>query len=272
MKIQLYSFISQQSLTVNRKSIRPLQLIQQNQHILLQALHPLSLLQGPRAMEMAKGDVMLAAGPLDITPQANHPVSFRAMIFDVMESPSAEQASWARPITEAEARSKAERLLEAPLQSEQEIAAAERGLQRIVAACPLQPWSGREVSYRPQEQVEQRVASVYHYMLTHCEKPLTLQELSHLAGCHPVYLSNMYSRVYQVSPMQHLQQIRMSKASVYVRSTKMKIKEIALSLGYVSSSQFGSIYKRYYGVSPNRDRVAARMRLSRNETREEEQG
>lgn len=270
IKIQLCSFISQQSVTVNKKALPSLQLIQPNQLILLLALRPLSLLQGQRPLAMTSGEVVLAAGPLELAPHVNVAISFRAMICEVQEGNPEEQTGWVAPITEADARSKAERLLAGSVQSEQELAAAERGLQRFLVSCKLVP--RREAARKPQEQMEQRVALIYQYMLTHCEKPLTLHDLSRLAGCHPVYLSTMYSRVYQVSPMQHLQQMRMKKANVYVRSTKMKIKEIALSLGYVSSSQFGMIYKRYYGVSPNRDRVASRMRLSANEDWSGEKG
>ncbi|GBF74323.1 hypothetical protein PA598K_02661 [Paenibacillus sp. 598K] len=265
MKIRLHAFLSQQSVMLSRKSVRPQQIIQQHQLILLQALHPLSLMQGQSVTDLDSGEVVLAVGPLDLAPHATLALRFRAMICEVQDAESAEQG-WVAPITEAAARCRAERLLAGPIHSEQELAAAERGLLRFLASCPLDP--RREVARRPREAMEQRVASVYHYMLTHCDKPLTLHDLSHLAGCHPVYLSTMYSRVYRVSPMQHLQQIRMGKARVLVRSTTMKIKDIALSLGHVSSSQFGSIYKRYYGVSPNRDRVAARMKLDRRDKEE----
>jgi|SRR5690554_6646367 len=114
------------------------------------------------------------------------------------------------------------------------------------------------VSHRSSSgQVVERLVVVNRHILDHYEQPLTLHGLSALVGCHPAYLSHVYSKVFHVSPLHHLQQIRMKKAKLLVLDTRLRMKEIANKLGYVSNSQFGSIYKRYYGISPNKDRASA---------------
>jgi len=50
--------------------------------------------------------------------------------------------------------------------------------------------------------------------------------------------------------MKHLQVMRMKKASELLKETSISIKEIAVSLGYVSSSQFSLIFKRYFFCTP----------------------
>lgn len=262
LKIQFYSLISQQSITINRKSQRPLQLIQGDQIMLLLALNPLELMQEQRSISLGREEMLLATGPLCIAPQHDFSISYKGIVYNIDGDPSDEKAEWTTSITKPADREIAQQLLKKPVQTEQDIHALERFLRLFIQSNPIRKGYGMESARRSYEQIDKRISFVYRYLLLHYEKPLTLHDLSKLVGCHPVYLSSVYTRVYQVSPMQHLQQIRMRKASVFVRSTTMKMKEIAHSIGYVSSSQFGSIYKRYYGVSPNRDRVAAMMKTN----------
>ncbi|WP_341278784.1 AraC family transcriptional regulator [Paenibacillus sp. FSL H8-0537] len=262
LKIQFYSLISQQSITMNRKSQRPLQLIHGDQIMLLLALNPMELMQEQQSISLGKEELLLASGPLCIVPQHEPTISYKGIVCNIEGERTDEEAEWTISIIKPADRELAQQLLKNPVQTEQDIHVLERYLQLFIQSNPKRKVCAMESARRSSEQIDKRISFVYRYMLLHYEKPLTLHDLSKLVGCHPVYLSSVYTRVYQVSPMQHLQQIRMRKASVFVRSTNMKMKEIAHSIGYVSSSQFGSIYKRYYGVSPNRDRAATMMNTS----------
>ncbi|WP_338552317.1 helix-turn-helix transcriptional regulator [Paenibacillus sp. KS-LC4] len=261
LKFRFYSLISQQSIMMNRKTQRPLQLIQGDQIMLLLALNSMELMQEKRSIPLEREEIVLATGPLCIAPQHDPVISYKGIVYNIEDDASDEKAECSISIIKPADRELAQQLLKNPVQTEQDIHLLERYLQLFLQS-NSEKGCAMESARRSSEQIDKRISFVYRYMLLHYEKPLTLHDLSKLVGCHPVYLSSVYTKVYQVSPMQHLQQIRMRKASVFVRSTNMKMKEIAHSIGYVSSSQFGSIYKRYYGVSPNRDRVAAVMNTS----------
>jgi AraC-like DNA-binding protein len=113
--------------------------------------------------------------------------------------------------------------------------------------------------------IDSRLIKINRFIRKYYWKPITLDFLAEMIGCTPVYLSNTYSRVFKVPPIRHLQMIRMKKAAVLLAETDMVIKEIAKSLGYISSSQFSVIFKRYYLYTPLEFRI---LNISKQKTEE----
>lgn len=99
-------------------------------------------------------------------------------------------------------------------------------------------------------EIDRRLIKVNRFIRNNFHKPLTLQELADLISCHPVYLSNMYTKVFDKSPIKHIQTLRMNQAKKMLKDTNLTIHEITLKLGYVSTSQFSSLFKQYFNVSP----------------------
>ncbi|MFM9327774.1 helix-turn-helix domain-containing protein [Paenibacillus mesotrionivorans] len=103
---------------------------------------------------------------------------------------------------------------------------------------------------KPHGSIDARLIKVNRYLRHHCEEIITLQQLAEFTKCNPVYLSNVYSKVFQISPMKHLQKMKMDKAKILLETTNMSIKEISNRLGYVSASQFSDLFKRHNGITP----------------------
>lgn len=99
-------------------------------------------------------------------------------------------------------------------------------------------------------QMDPRLIKVNRYLRSHCEETISLQQLADLIQCNPVYLSNMYSKVFHISPMKHVQKMKMEKAKKLLLSTNMSVREVAQRLGYISPSQFSDLFKRHNGVTP----------------------
>lgn len=99
-------------------------------------------------------------------------------------------------------------------------------------------------------QIDIRLIVVNRFIREHYYKPLSLQGLADLVECNPVYLSNTYSRVFDVSPIKHMRNIRMKKAEELVKNSSIRINCIASQLGYTSVSQFINLFKQYYSKSP----------------------
>lgn len=106
----------------------------------------------------------------------------------------------------------------------------------------------------PKGRIDPRLLTVNRYIREHYMLPLTLPTLAELIRCNPVYLSNTYSKVFRISPIKYLQQLKMSKAQDWLLHTNWSINDIANRLGYVSSSQFADLFKRYYGETPTKFR------------------
>ena len=104
--------------------------------------------------------------------------------------------------------------------------------------------------------IDSRLIRINRYIRKNYAQPLTLVFLAEMIGCTPVYLSNTYSRVFKVPPIKHIQMIRMKMARELLIENDLTIKEIARSLGYISSSQFSVIFKRYYCSTPLEFRIS----------------
>ncbi len=108
-------------------------------------------------------------------------------------------------------------------------------------------------------QIDPVFIKINRYIRTNCHLPLTLQSLSERFGYNPVYLSNKYTKVFGISPMRYLQNSRMTLASKQLLSDDVCVTELAHQIGFESVSQFGALFKRYFGLSPREFRVRHRI-------------
>ncbi|GBF75044.1 hypothetical protein PA598K_03423 [Paenibacillus sp. 598K] len=107
--------------------------------------------------------------------------------------------------------------------------------------------------------LDKRLITVHRYIRSHFQQSLSLQQLSDLIACNPIYLSNTYSKVFRVSPMKHIQNLRMEKAKELLVADERNIREIAQSLGYFSASHFSELFKKYYQMTPSQYRISQAM-------------
>ena len=122
-------------------------------------------------------------------------------------------------------------------------------IKQIIARAPVT--YNKEERTAELERIGSRLLIINRYIRTHYHEPITLDLLAELIGCNSVYLSNTYSKVFKISPIQFLQKIRMKKAKELLSKTELTIKEICEGVGYVSSSQFGTLFKKHYGITPS---------------------
>ncbi|GGH62528.1 hypothetical protein GCM10008014_39060 [Paenibacillus silvae] len=101
------------------------------------------------------------------------------------------------------------------------------------------------------KKMDLRLIMVNRYIRKNYYREITLQDLADLAGVHPTYLSNMYSKVFSISPIYFMNQLRIKKAKDLLEHTDRTIKDIATTVGYRSLSQFSSIFKRSFSKSPS---------------------
>lgn len=99
-------------------------------------------------------------------------------------------------------------------------------------------------------KIDKRLIYINRYIRKKYNEYISLTTLASLINCSPVYLSNTYSQVFNISPLKHLQTIRIQKAKQLLSSSNLNCCEVAYSVGYSSPSQFSNIFKKVTGVSP----------------------
>lgn len=90
------------------------------------------------------------------------------------------------------------------------------------------------------------------YVRAHYSEPLSLNEVADILGVNPAYLSSVFKSERGESYSKFLLRLRMEQAALLLQTYAAgKIGDIALEVGYSSTKHFYSVFKDYFGMTPN---------------------
>lgn len=84
------------------------------------------------------------------------------------------------------------------------------------------------------------------------ENPPELCELARLVGISRTKLINGFGHIFGTTPGAYLRVIRLKRAKQLLLEKEKNLTEIALMVGYASSSHFSKVFSAYYGVPPSK--------------------
>jgi YesN/AraC family two-component response regulator len=113
--------------------------------------------------------------------------------------------------------------------------------------------NSHEFSFKSREK-KALVESITSYLSKNYTEDISLYTLSKNMYLSPVYISKIFKDVMGDSPINYLIQIRLSKAKELLKDNNLSIKAIANLVGYNDPYYFSKLYKKYYGISPNKVR------------------
>jgi AraC-like DNA-binding protein len=93
-----------------------------------------------------------------------------------------------------------------------------------------------------------------HYIEHYFLEQLTVEQIADKVGIERTHFTKMFTKRFNLSPMQYILQLRMNEASLLLQHTNYQIIEIAQAVGYQDISSFSKAFKRHIGVSPVRYR------------------
>ena len=105
---------------------------------------------------------------------------------------------------------------------------------------------------------EKALKRVTEYIDANLGEDLSLTQLAGIGGFNASYLSRLFKHVHQVNITEYIYQKRMELAGRLLTTTGLKIQEIAVKTGYISSHSFARSFRGWYGVSPGEYREANR--------------
>lgn len=113
--------------------------------------------------------------------------------------------------------------------------------------------NSKEFSFKSREK-KSLVESISKYLNENYTDDISLYTLSKNMYLSPVYISKIFKEITGNSPINYLILIRLSKAKELLEDSKLSIKTIAKMVGYNDPYYFSKLYKKYYGISPNKVR------------------
>ncbi len=88
------------------------------------------------------------------------------------------------------------------------------------------------------------------YVETHFKEGITLEKTAEVLNITPEYLSTLFKREMGMNFSVFLKEFRMKQAKRLLKSTNLKIYEIAQECGYSNSNYFTKVFKEVTGISP----------------------
>jgi AraC-like DNA-binding protein len=99
-----------------------------------------------------------------------------------------------------------------------------------------------------------KVALVDAYIVSNCDRNITLAELTELSGLSTAQLERYCKRIYQLTPRQLIHKARIERASQLLVEGQLSITDIGLGCGYSDHSAFTRQFKAVTGLTPQQFR------------------
>lgn len=101
---------------------------------------------------------------------------------------------------------------------------------------------------------DERLLKAVKLMQQNLESPLDIAEISDLIGIGIRNLQRLFKRHLNTTPVIYYKSLRLWNARRLLLGSSIRISEIALACGFVSSSHFTACYREYFLVTPSMER------------------
>jgi len=100
-----------------------------------------------------------------------------------------------------------------------------------------------------------KLKPLFNYIEENYNQPLTLEELSHVAGVSPPHLCTVFKKTTNMRIFQYINSVRIKKSKeLLLQNPEMQIKDISLLVGFEDANYFCSVFKGLEQMSPSQFR------------------
>ena len=103
-------------------------------------------------------------------------------------------------------------------------------------------------------EYNERIASIIEYVEHHLqrsEETINNEEIAKLAGCSFHFFQKLFSYMYKISFAQYVRARKLTLAGYDIKSTNLKVIDIAYKYGYDSPTSFSKAFQLFHGISPS---------------------
>lgn len=99
------------------------------------------------------------------------------------------------------------------------------------------------------------VQKVQEYIEENILQPITMKQLSDMAGYSPWYLSRIFKEVTGRAPYEYIRSRRLTQAALTLRDQNKKVIDVALDFVFDSQEGFTRAFSREFGIAPGKYKV-----------------
>ncbi len=107
----------------------------------------------------------------------------------------------------------------------------------------------KEFEYKDKE-LHTYIQDAINFINSNYMNSITVNEISNHVNLSRSYLYKMFIKNLKASPQKYLINLRMYKATLLLKSTKLPIGEVANKVGYTDSLLFSKTFSKYFSMSP----------------------
>lgn len=94
------------------------------------------------------------------------------------------------------------------------------------------------------------IESITSYINEHLGEDLSLSRLASLANLSPYYFTRVFKKETGKTPHEYVMTSRINSAKFYLKTSRLSIEEIGLSLGFPTASSFCASFRKHLGITP----------------------
>ena len=97
---------------------------------------------------------------------------------------------------------------------------------------------------------DMRIEKIRRYIADNLGKDISLESTARMLEMHPNYLSAFFKQKMGISFRDYLKKARMEKAQELMKTTNLKLYQIAELVGYSDPAHFSRTYRQVFGTNP----------------------
>jgi len=105
------------------------------------------------------------------------------------------------------------------------------------------------------------VNNAIQYIQLHYREPLSLENVANACNLSASYLSSLFSKVLGTTFIGYVQSVRIEKAKELLRTTTLKVYEVAYQIGYDDEKYFSQVFRKAEGISPSQFRTQSASKV-----------
>ncbi len=118
----------------------------------------------------------------------------------------------------------------------------------------LTPWIDKSTQEARSPSPVRYVVQMVRHIVENVANPLHTGEVAAIAGLHPNYAANLFTKVMHIPMQKFITRLRLIRARSLLFDTNMPIATIAVEAGFSSQTQFYEHFRKAYGLTPNQMR------------------
>jgi AraC-like DNA-binding protein len=105
--------------------------------------------------------------------------------------------------------------------------------------------------FSPNQDEIHKILRARHFIEDNFQNQITIPLIAKQVGTNQCYLKRGFKEMYQLTIFQFIQQLRMNAAHDLLTNSKLTVQDIAIQIGYSSTSSFSVAFKQHFGQSPS---------------------